>query len=113
MIDENRCRAELSPSERAAQTARRKAIYLELHPETAEHVAGGKGNATAANFAAVPAFATATAEATGKLNAPFALTPSAAKRSATKRCALSLFPPCHRLRANAATELRAEAYNSR
>lgn len=35
MIDENLCRAELSPSEKAQQTARRKAIYLELHPETA------------------------------------------------------------------------------
>lgn len=35
MIDENLMRAELSPSERAEQTARRKAIYLELHPETA------------------------------------------------------------------------------
>jgi len=38
MIDENLCRAELSPSDRASQTARRKAIYLELHPET------GQGN---------------------------------------------------------------------
>lgn len=28
------CRAELSPADRAKQTARRKAIYLELHPET-------------------------------------------------------------------------------
>lgn len=38
MIDENLCRAELSPSDRARQTARRKAIYLELHPETTNGV---------------------------------------------------------------------------
>lgn len=34
MIDENLCRAELSPSERAQQTARRKTLYERLHPET-------------------------------------------------------------------------------
>lgn len=43
MIDENLCRAELSPVDRAKQTARRKAIYLELHPETAAGVAQAAG----------------------------------------------------------------------
>lgn len=66
MIDENLCRAELSPSDRARQTARRKAIYLELHPETA-HGANLEG-AGVANLASpeTPAFAKATAQATGQ-----------------------------------------------
>lgn len=69
MIDENLCRAELSPSDRAKQTARRKAIYLELHPETAAGVAGAhasnraQGNA-AENFS-VASFAKDTAAKTG------------------------------------------------
>jgi hypothetical protein len=66
MIDENLCRAELSPIDRAKQTARRKAIYLELHPETA-HGANLEG-AGVAKLATpeIPAFAVATAGLTGQ-----------------------------------------------
>lgn len=66
MIDENLCRAELSPSERAVQTARRKVIYIELHPET-EHGANLEG-AGVANFATpeTPRFTKATARVTGQ-----------------------------------------------
>jgi len=61
--------AELSPADRARQTARRKAIYLELHPETAEYVAGAHGSNSAQGNAAAklaPAFSADTAKATGQ-----------------------------------------------
>lgn len=59
MIDENLCRAELSPSEKAQQTARRKAIYLQLHPET------GHGKASPSKVDNLSSFAEATAAVTG------------------------------------------------
>ena len=61
MIDENLCRAELSPSDRARQTARRKVIYLELHPETAN----GSNQHTRLGQVVQPNFAEATASVTG------------------------------------------------
>jgi ParB family chromosome partitioning protein len=64
MIDENLCRADLSPAERAKQTARRKAIYLVLHPETAQHVAGA--NAKHGSASDNLSFAVSTAEAVGR-----------------------------------------------
>jgi hypothetical protein len=64
MIDENLMRAELTPADRAAQTARRKAIYLELHPETAR--SGNVGPQRQFVAAETPSFANATAQAIGK-----------------------------------------------
>lgn len=66
MIDENLMRAELSPVDRAKQTARRKAIYEQLHPET-KH-GGNLQGAGVANLASpeTPAFSTATANLTGQ-----------------------------------------------
>lgn len=66
MIDENLMRAELSASERATQTARRKAIYLELHPETAAGVAGAVAKHSATDNLSTASFASETAKATGK-----------------------------------------------
>ncbi|MEW9808577.1 ParB/RepB/Spo0J family partition protein [Mesorhizobium marinum] len=65
MIDENLCRAELSPAERAQQTARRKAIYLEIHPETA-HGSNATGPSGQFGHSDTNSFATETAKATGK-----------------------------------------------
>lgn len=66
MIDENLVRAELSPSERAQQTARRKAIYETLHPE-AKHGQNIE-NTPSGQFVhtETPSFATATAKTTGR-----------------------------------------------
>lgn len=66
MIDENLCRAELSPSDRASQTARRKAIYEELNPST-KHGANLAGDGVA-KFATPNAerFTADTAKATGQ-----------------------------------------------
>lgn len=63
MIDENLCRNELSPAERASQTARRKTIYLELHPETAH---GGDRKSDQVDKLSTRSFAEETASATGK-----------------------------------------------
>lgn len=63
MIDENLCRAELSPSDRARQTARRAEIYRELHPETAK--GGNQGPVGQFVRTEAKAFAIATAALTG------------------------------------------------
>ena len=65
MIDENLMRAELSPADRAKGTARRKAIYLELNPETEAGVAGANARWDATANLATASFAEATASATG------------------------------------------------
>lgn len=63
IIDENLCRAKLSPADRAAQTARLKAIYEELRPETRH---GGDRRSDQVDNLSTRSFADETAEATGK-----------------------------------------------
>lgn len=58
-IDENLMRAELSPAERAEQTARRKELYLLLHPET------GHGRASPAKQDKLSSFDRDQADKTG------------------------------------------------
>jgi ParB/RepB/Spo0J family partition protein len=66
MIDENLCRAELSAADRAQYTARRKAIYLEKHPETA-HGANLEGAGVAKSATPeTPRFTADTAKKTGQ-----------------------------------------------
>lgn len=72
MIDENLCRWELSTADRANQTARRKAIYLQLHPETAAGISQAAGMNAAQGRSSgqvghdVQRFDIATAKATGQ-----------------------------------------------
>lgn len=62
MIDENLCRAELSPAEVASQTMRRKELHERLHPEK-KH-GGDRKSDQVANFA-TRSFAAVTAAKTG------------------------------------------------
>lgn len=69
-IDENLCRAELTPADRALCVFRRKEIYLMKHPETA-HGAVGNGREKSRQLGdstgeETKRFTTATAEATGQ-----------------------------------------------
>jgi N6-adenosine-specific RNA methylase IME4 len=73
-LDENLYRNDLTPAERAAYQARRKALYLELHPETKvgnAQAAGmnaslGRGGQLGHHVATAPTFDKAAAEATGQ-----------------------------------------------
>ncbi len=63
-IDENLIRSELTPADRALFTARRKEIYLIKHPETAQHVSGGRSRQNSASDKL--SFAEQTAQAVGR-----------------------------------------------
>lgn len=66
MIDENLCRSELTPADRAKSMARRRAIYQALHPETGR--GGDRKSIKLANgeFDRAESFTAHTAAATGK-----------------------------------------------
>lgn len=64
--NENPIWVQLSQAQTAYAIARRKAIYLELHPETRARVAGGLARQGPAKAESVIAFTKATATATGK-----------------------------------------------
>jgi hypothetical protein len=66
MIDENLCRAELTPSDRARQTARRKELYETLHPD-AQHGTPGVSRQVGdtRERSATERFTEATAKVTG------------------------------------------------
>ena len=67
-IDENLMRAELTKIERAEHLRQRKILYELKHPETRQHVAGGRKRSAAANFAVAeqaPSFVQDTAEKAG------------------------------------------------
>jgi ParB-like chromosome segregation protein Spo0J len=65
LIDENLCRNDLTPAERAAATARRKAIYVELHPNTA-HGGDRKSSRQVGDLNDPDRFTETTSEATGR-----------------------------------------------
>lgn len=65
MIDENLCRAELSPAQKSYQVARRKEIYEALHPEARAQVRQGHIRQGSADDNLSSAFSDATAQATG------------------------------------------------
>jgi ParB-like chromosome segregation protein Spo0J len=65
-IDENLIRCNLTPAQEGKAIARRKAIYEELHPETKAGTAGANARWGEGNANEKSAFASSTADATGK-----------------------------------------------